>query len=239
MIIYGYPRVSTKKQSIERQIDNIKKSFPDAIIVPETYTGTSTDRPQWNKLYKEVKRKAKSGEEVAIVFDEVSRMSRNADEGFTLYKELYESGISLVFLKEPHINTDTYKHALNRRIELSVNTGREATDKFIKSITDAMNEFLLDLVKEQIRLAFEQAELEVEHLHTRTKEGIEQARLAGKQIGQVKGAKLTTKKSIKAKEQIRKYNKDFEGSLSNEDTYKLIGISRKSFYKYKRELLNE
>ncbi len=36
-------------------------------------------------------------------------MSRNADEGFCLYEELYHKGIELVFLKEPHINTSTYK----------------------------------------------------------------------------------------------------------------------------------
>lgn len=47
-----------------------------------------------------------------IVFDEVSRMGRTADEGFELYKELYEKGVELVFLKEPHINTEVYKKAM-------------------------------------------------------------------------------------------------------------------------------
>lgn len=44
-----------------------------------------------------------------IVFDSVSRMSRNADEGFKDYKTLYESGISLVFLNEPLINTSIFE----------------------------------------------------------------------------------------------------------------------------------
>ena len=39
-------------------------------------------------------------------------MSRNADEGFTLYELLYNQGVNLVFLKEPHINTDTYRKIL-------------------------------------------------------------------------------------------------------------------------------
>ena len=92
------------------------------------------------------------------------------------------------------------------------------------------------LAKEQIILAFAQAEKEVQDLHQRTKEGIETARLNGKQIGQKAGIKLVTKKSIKAKEDIKKYSKDFNGSLADVDVMKLLGISRNSFYKYKREL---
>lgn len=68
------------------------------------------------------------------------------------------------------------------------------------------------LAKEQIRLAFEQSEKEVLDLHQRTKEGIETARLNGKQIGQKQGAKLDTKKSKAAKEIIKRYSKDFADS---------------------------
>lgn len=71
-----------------------------------------------------------------------------------------------------------------------------------------------------------------------TKIGIETARLNGKQIGQPKGAKLTTKKSIRAKEIIRKHSQDFEGTLSDVDVMKLIGCARGSYYKYKKELRN-
>ena len=85
-------------------------------------------------------------------------------------------------------------------------------------------------------LAFEQSEKEVNDLHQRTKEGIETARLNGKQIGQPKGAKLTTKKSLTAKEVIRKHSKDFNGTLSDGDCIKLAGISHNSYYKYKKEL---
>lgn len=63
-------------------------------------------------------------------------------------------------------------------------------------------------------------------MHQRTKEGIETARLNGKQIGQPAGAKLTTKKSVISKEQIVKYSKDFEGSLDDSECMKLIGIAR-------------
>ena len=225
MCIYGYCRISTKQQSIERQIRNIKGAYSTAVIVTEAYSGTTTNRPEWNKLYKKVK----AGD--TVVFDSVSRMSRNADEGFSLYEELYNKGIELVFLKEPHINTATYKQALQNNVAL--------TGTNVDFILEGVNKYLMALAKEQIRLAFEQSDKEVQDLHQRTREGIETARLQGKQIGQPKGAKLTTKKSIEAKELIQKHSKDFDGTLSDVDCMKLIGIARNSYYKYKRELKAE
>ena len=76
------------------------------------------------------------------------------------------------------------------------------------------------------------------YLLPRTKEGIETARLNGKQIGQRQGAKLTTKKSVSAKEIISRHSKDFGGTLSDAEVMKLAGLARNTFYKYKRELRN-
>ena len=53
------------------------------------------------------------------------------------------------------------------------------------------------------------------------------------------GAKLNVKKELPAKEIIRKHNKAFGGTLSNEETWKLAGISKMTFYKYRKELLQE
>lgn len=219
---YGYARKSTPKQSIDRQIRNIKELFPNAVLIQETYTGTKIDRKEWNKLYKAVK------EGDTIVFDSVSRMSRNAEEGFEAYEALYNRGINLVFLKEPHINTDVFKNAIAVSVPM--------TGTNIDFILEGVNKYLMAIAKEQIRLAFAQAEKEVEDLHQRTKEGIETARLNGKQIGQRKGATLTTKKSIAAKEVIQKHSKDFCGTLDDSEVMKLTGLSRNTYYKYKREL---
>lgn len=222
MCVYGYCRISRAKQSIERQIRNILAEFPKAIIIQEVFTRTSLNRKEWIKLYNKVK----DGD--TIVFDSVSRMSGNAEEGFAAYEELYNRGVNLVFLKEPHINTDTYKKAIENNIEL--------TGSNIDYILEGVNKYLMSLAKEQIRLAFEQSQKEVDDLHQRTKEGIETARLSGKQIGQPKGTKLTTKKSIEAKAIIEKHSKSFNGTLSDDECIKLAGISRNSFYKYKAEI---
>jgi len=194
--------------------------------VKEVYTGTKF---QGRKELDKILDKAQSGD--TIIFDSVSRMSRDAEDGYKLYEKLFRKGISLVFLKEPHINTETYKKAMANQIAL---TG----DK-VDLILEGVNHYLMELAKEQIRLAFEQSEKEVADLHQRTKEGIETARLNGKQIGQPKGATYETQKAKAAKEIIRRHNKSFGGSLSDAETMRQAGISRKSLYKYKRELLED
>ena len=223
MSIYGYCRISTPQQNIERQERNIKTVYPDAVLVSEAYTGTKIERPQWSRLLNRVA----AGD--TIVFDSVSRMSGNAEEGFAAYEELFNRGVNLEFLKEPHINTDTYKRALENNVAL--------TGSSVDLILEGVNKYLMELAKEQIRLAFEQSEKEVEDLHQRTREGIETARLQGKQIGRQKDAKVVTKKSVAAKEAILKYAKDFGGTMPDVDVIKFTGISRNTYYKYKRELI--
>lgn len=221
--IYGYCRISTPKQSIIRQIRNILSAYSEAIIYQEVYTGKKLyERKEFEKLLSRVKK----GD--TIVFDSVSRMSRNADDGIELYLELYDKGVNLVFLKESYINTETYKSALSNSIEL---TGDDVDDILI-----GVNSYLKKLATKQIRLAFEQAEKEVTDLAQRTSEGIETARLNGKQIGLQKGSKLTAKKSTPAKEKILKYSKAFYGSLNDKEVIAIVGISRNTYYKYKQEL---
>ena len=107
------------------------------------------------------------------LLEETSVLSRS------IYEELYGRGVTLIFLKEPLINTETYRSALTIGVPL--------TGTNVDFILEGVNRYLLALAKEQIRLAFEQAEKEVVDLHQRTREGIETARLNGKQIGQQPG----------------------------------------------------
>jgi len=223
--IYGYTRISRPQQSIERQIRNIKEAYPDAIIVQEAYTGTRMDRPEWNRLISKVR----SGD--AIVFDSVSRMSRDAESGFQTYKELLEDGITLSFLKEPYLNTDVFLENCKSSIEM---TGDD-----IDIVLEAINKYMFKLAEKQIYIAFEQAQKEVDDLRKRTSEGIRTAQLNGKQIGAVPGKKLTTKKSIKMKAEIKRLSKEFNGYLNDVDCIKLTGLSKNTYYKYKRELKND
>lgn len=222
-ITYGYARISTKHQNIARQIENITRECPTAEIIKETYSGTTTDRPQWNKLLERVQK------DDTIIFDEVSRMSRNAEEGFKVYQELFSKGVHLIFLKERHIDTAVYQKAIDSQI---ASTGNKVVDCVLEGVNNA----LMEMARQQIEIAFEQAQAEVDFLHQRTAEGIRQAKQNGKQIGRRKGAEVHTKKGIATIEAIRKYSKDFGGMLPDTDVMKLVGVDRHTYYKYKGQL---
>ena len=228
-MIYAYCRVSTKHQRIARQITNITELYPKATIIREFYTGTTQNRPQWDKLTSIIKK------EDTIVFDSVSRMSRNADEGFKDYKMLYESGVNLIFLNEPLINTSVFDSTKNNLLNINIETGNTAVDDFFKGNVQLINNFMMALAEQQIKAAFDQAEKEVTDLHSRISQGIREAKKNGTQIGLSKGTSLITKKSLDCKAIIQKHSKDFGGSLEDPDVLKLCGCSRNSYYKYKKE----
>lgn len=224
-MIYAYARISTPAQKLERQVENLLRAEPTAKLFKESFTGRSLHRPEWVRLTKVLK----TGD--VVVFDEVSRMSRSAEEGIATYEELFNKGIELRFLKEPHINTETYRSALNNSINM---TGTQ-----IDFIIDGINKYLMALAREQIRIAFEQAEKEVEFLRNRTKEGLRIAKENGQVLGRREGSVIKTKKSIATKEIIIKHSKTFGGSLSDAEVIKLCGVSRNSYYRFKKQLVLE
>ena len=231
MSIYSYCRVSTQRQKLDRQIHNVLSACPTAIMKTEHFTGTTVNRPVWDGL----KRLLREGD--TVVFDSVSRMNRNAEEGFNDYKTLYEMGVNLVFLKEPHINTEVYKQSMAKAFDIEVSTGNEAVDEYFVGNMELVNRLLMKLAQQQIKLAFDQAEKEVVDLHQRISEGMREGKAKGSQIGLAKGTTLITKKSIECKRIIKTHSKSFGGSLSDEETIKLCGCSRNTYYKYKREIL--
>ena len=233
---YGYCRISTPKQSIERQVRNILASFPNADIRKEVYTGT---KYQGRAELQKILHKVQAGD--TIVFDSVSRMSRNAKEGFDIYKELYHRGVKLVFIKERHIDTDAYENAMQGIVKTTIDSGDTATDELVNSIMSAINKFMMNKVEQDIYAAFEQAQLENDIRKQNTKEGIQTAKLSGKAIGGEanKGKTYTTKKGESAKEIIRKHSKSFGGSLNNEELKQMCNISEPTLLKYKKEIRNE
>lgn len=250
---YGYARVSTMEQNIERQIKNIKAQYPDAIIFQDEFTGRKMDRPAWNKLYS----KLQHGDQV--IFDSVSRMSRNAAEGFKVYQDLYERGCDLIFIKEPHINTASYREALKGSISVDVKSGDQDTNELVAGIMASINRFMMSKVKGDIMKAFEQSQKEVDDLRQRVKEGMAVAKINGKQVGRSEGDKLTIKKAEPIKALIREYSRDFNGHNTDSEVLAILKtktvtihnkkrngkienreisakLSRNTLYKYKKEM---
>lgn len=253
--VYGYARASRPTQDTKRQVNNILAAFPDADVRQENYTGTTQDRPEWNKLKKDLKKGT------TCVFDEVSRMGRTGQETFDEYMVLFHRGVRLIFLRDRHCDTDSYASAMKGAIDISVNSGNAAVDSLVKNITAALNTFMHEKVKSDILQAFEEAQHEVERLHIRTSNGMHSRGACntyktddsgerildakGKPIiveyGSIAASKLgktvETRKAKECKGIIRKHCKKFGGSLSDAEVIKLCGISRNSFYKYKGEVL--
>lgn len=224
--IYGYCRISTSKQNIDRQVRNILSAYPNAKIYKERFTGTKI---QGRAVFEKIITEIQNGD--ILVCDSVSRFSRSADEGVDLYMKLYERGVSLVFLKEPHINTSTYDSALKNADSIKA-TGNVIADEFLKTTARVLKL----LAAQQIRMAFDQSQKEIDDLHQRTKEGIETARRNGKQIGTPKNAVLNVKKKAPAISIIQKHSKRFGGELNDVQCAKIANISTPTFYKYCAEI---
>lgn len=193
--------------------------------------------------FEKVINEAKAGsskKKYKLVFDSASRMSRDSKGGCELYEDLFNSGVDIEFLKEPYIDTKVYRKALDNQIQVKLNTGDKATDKLMATIIQALNEYTIELAKDQIKKVFDQAQKELEDLHQRTSEGILTAKLSGKQIGRREGEKIETKKAKMSKEIILKHSKTFGGTLTDKECMALIGkIHRETYYDYKKQLKEE
>lgn len=226
-MIYGYARISTKKQSLERQIENLKNYNQDIIIFKEIYTGTKTDE---RVIYQRLKNKLMPGD--TLVFDSVSRMSRNAGEGVKEYFDLLDKGVNLVFLKEQYINSEVYQEQAQISEALTVED-KDLNDTLIKGL----REYLTRLAKKQIKIAFDQSEKEVMDLRKRTSEALQIKKITeGATLGRRPGAKIETKKAKEMKEKIKKMSKDFNGTLKDAEIIEILKIARNSYYKYKKSL---
>lgn len=86
MAKYGYCRISSKSQldgySLEIQRNAILDKYVDAEIIEEPYTGTTTDRPEFNKLID----KLQKGDRL-IVF-KLDRFARTLLEGMQVIEDL-------------------------------------------------------------------------------------------------------------------------------------------------------
>jgi len=200
--------------------------YPDGIIIEEKYTGNTTARPAWARLFKI----AAAGDTIA--FDAVSRMSRNAEEGITAYEDLYQRGVKLVFRQQPHMNSEKYESLLS---EVFPRRGDE-TDYILEGV----EKFLKVSRRKDFFLAFDAAEKENSEKRKNTKAGMAASKATkGTEFGRKKGQKVETSKARAAKREILKLSRDFDGHNTDEEVRAIVGISRPTYYKYKAELRAE
>ncbi|MCL2703077.1 MAG: recombinase family protein [Defluviitaleaceae bacterium] len=97
--IFGYARVSTESQNLDRQLDALQKYGVDHIY-NEKLTGTKRERPELDKMLDRMT------EGDVVVVESLSRLGRSTKDLIELTEIFQSKGVNLVSLKES-INTNT------------------------------------------------------------------------------------------------------------------------------------
>lgn len=97
--VFGYARVSTEQQNLDRQLDALHAYGVD-MIFNEKMTGTKRERPELNKLLDRM-----TGGDT-IVIESLSRLGRSTKDLIELTELFEKNGVNLISLKE-QIDTKT------------------------------------------------------------------------------------------------------------------------------------
>ncbi|MGE7932617.1 recombinase family protein [Viridibacillus arvi] len=147
---FAYVRVSSKEQNIDRQIDTMRGlGIDDREMFIDRASGKDIERHQ----YKTLKAIIRDGD--TVVFDSITRLSRNMTDIKNEYEWFNKSGVNLQFVKEPMLNTTNDKSDVMKQ---------------------AINDIILTIFG-----AFSQREREL--IKQRQREGIDAAKARGKHLG--------------------------------------------------------
>lgn len=217
---FFYMRISTKEERHLQKFSRQEKSLEafakkynieldEHNVYKDDASGKSFDRPAWNKIEKLIKKGAIQAEDT-IVFKDITRFTREADNGYAKYMNLMERGINLVFLDNPTVSTDYIKNLI----------GIAKQQK--ETITSESLKFVAKII---LLTELDRAEKERTTLSKRIKDGIAASlKVQGRKKGQVD--KLTPE----LKEAIRNYKHD--RSIKAADVMNKFHISRNTFKKY-------
>lgn len=150
---YGYVRISTNKQEIDRQVESLEKYDLEKIYV-DIITGSKFNRPEYKKLTEEILRK---GDELYIT--EIDRLGRNKRETLEELRKLKERGIIIRILEIPSTLT-----VINNETDQN------------KLMIEMMNNMLIEMYA-----TF--SELELQKIRTRTKKALEAKQKRGEKLG--------------------------------------------------------
>lgn len=122
---FGYARVSTEQQNLDRQLDMLQKYGVD-FIYNEKMTGTKRNRPELEKLLERLT------EGDTVVVESLSRLGRSTKDLIWLMETFNSKGVNLVSLKES-IDTTT------------------STGKLLFTLMSAIAQFERDVIADRTR----------------------------------------------------------------------------------------
>ena len=126
MAVYGYARVSTVEQNLERQIEALKEAGCQEIFM-DKITGATMERPQLQKLFNTLQ----AGD--TIIITDLTRFARSQKDLFQLVDMIKEKGWFLKSLKDSWL-------------EIS---NENAYSKFLLQVMSAVSELERNLIKER------------------------------------------------------------------------------------------
>lgn len=232
MRVIGYCSTSTYSQDIEKQKKAILQSYPEATIMMD-YRNHEADglyENKWdrlaafNKLFVDV-----------LIMDSVTRMKCEPDQVFSSYEKFFNNGVELIFLKEPQLNSSVFREAEQEIDEMDVS---EDGKVYFKNCLKALRKKQIEAL---VRLSIEDRERRSEL----AKKSISEAKSKGKQVGRQSGAKVKSLKEAPSKQIIRAHDKrfadqpGFESIWTTKEIMKQAGISRPTYKKYLKELIQE
>ena len=204
-MIYGYLRVSTKEQNLDRQYQGIKEyctsnniKFKDVVIFEDKQSGKDMERSQ----YKALKEAIKKGD--TLIIKELDRLGRNKEQ---IKQEL------------------DYYRALGVKIKiLNIPTTLIDLPEGQEWVFEMINNILIEVLGAI-------AEEERNKIRQRQAEGIQEALKKGVKFGREKRSVDTLPKDFE-KIYRRLKSKSGKGTLTNEEGAKLLGITRMTLYRY-------
>ncbi len=210
---FAYMRISTKeergKQKYTRQENSLQryartKNIDYVFEFKEDASGKSfTNRSEWNRLEKIIQPND------TIVFKDITRFTRESENGYIKYMELMAKGINLIFLDNPTLSTDYIKELIS-------------TAKNMNFLEKTINEML---VKVLLAAELTRAEQERLTISQRTKDGMAASpNKAGRKVGQL------DKMTEALENDIRRYLTD--RSIKQVDLMNKYKISRNTLKKY-------
>ena len=222
--IVAYMRISTEeergKQKLTRQEQAIIRwqkennvKIADRRIYKDDASGESFDRPSWKELEDDIN----TGD--TIIFKEISRFTRERDNGYIKYMDLLNNGVNLIFLDNPTLNTSYIK-------DLQCNADKMKEDNIIGGMT---MEFIIKLL---IVTELDRVEKERKTIVKRIVDGINASdKKSGRKEGQL------DKMTPELEADIKKFLAD--RSIKQVDLMKKYNLSRNTLKKYVKIIANQ
>lgn len=199
---FAYIRVSSKDQNEARQVDTmLELGVHERDIYIDKLSGRDTERPQYQAL----KAVVRPGD--TIIFDSITRMSRNMTDIKNEYDSFKQTGVLLKFVNEPMLNTETINQ------------------------DDTMQRAVSDII---LTLLSAFAEKERDDIRKRQAEGIASARKRGQHLGRPRIGYDTLDDQQRALFHDE-YKRWKDGQQTAVQTFKNVGLTKSTFYKVVRE----